>query len=116
MPGRLSWLAALAVVAIVTPRRAAAQSLAPAPAAEDTSRSRIVLALTSGGRFIINNQPVESTDLPRELKLIFASRPRRVLLVWLPETPSTSAWQLLEREARQNHVTLYLTQSLPFQI
>ena len=116
MHRRLLWSAALAAVSALSPRPAVAQTLAAAPAAQDSSRSRIVLALTPGGQFVINNQPIESKDLPRELRLIFANRPDRVLLVWLPDTPPAAAWKVLEREARHNHITLYQTRSLPFQI
>jgi hypothetical protein len=116
MTNRFSWLALSAVVVASSPTLASAQVLDLAPVSEDTSHSRIVLAISAAGEIIINNQPVPTEDLPRQLGLIFTGRPHRVLLVWLPPEPQPAAVELLVREATDKHITLYRTRALPFPI
>jgi biopolymer transport protein ExbD len=113
---RLSVLGLSAVALAFSPTRAPAQAFDLAPVSEDTSHSRIVLAISAAGAIVINNQPVPTEDLPRELGLIFAGRPHRVLLVWLPDAPQAAAVELLVREAEDKHITLYRTRAQPFPI
>ena len=114
MVRRLPWLVpATALALLAAPAALSAQALAPAPQAEDTSHTRIVLAVRPAGGYVINNQPVEAAALAGQLEAIFAGRPHKVLLVWHADgTPA--GLPRLATEARRLGVTLYRTAELPF--
>ena len=83
MVRRLPWLvSATALALLALPAALSAQALVPAPVAEDTSHTRIVLAVRPGCGYVINNQPVESGALAGQLEAIFARRPHKVACRW----------------------------------
>lgn len=82
-PSRLSGFILALTAATGSLRMVSAQEspLPKAPAAIAASPTRIVLVLPDSGGFVINNQPVPTETLQRELTAIFGSRPSRILLV-----------------------------------